>query len=102
MTLGSEMSEVGFMPVSLLCVGGSNSLYDEAMPHRVLRHHARLDELEQVVRPACLGPDPGAAVAAERLAPDHRAGDVAVDVEVADGHAPRNLGDRPRSEEHTS
>src|SRR3712207_8228299 len=36
------------------------------------------------------------SVAAERLAADHRAGDRAVDVEVADRQARRDLLDRPR------
>src|SRR5213594_4063451 len=54
----------------------------EALPDRVLRHHARLDELEQVVRPAGLRPHAREAVAAERLAADERAGDGTVDVEV--------------------
>src|SRR5205823_12574405 len=54
----------------------------EALPDRVLRHDARLDELEQVVRPAGLRAHAREAVAAERLAADERAGDGAVDVEV--------------------
>src|SRR5690242_9113240 len=64
-------------------VGGTLS-DDEAVAHGVLRHHARLDELQQVAGPAGLGARPREAVAAERLAADHRARDRAVDVEVAD------------------
>ena len=56
----------------------------QPMPHRVLGDDARLDELQQVVRAAGLRAGAGQAVAAERLARDHRARDVAVDVEVAD------------------
>ena len=54
------------------------------VPHRVLGDHLRIDELQQVVGAAGLEPGAGQAVAAERLAADHRAGDLAVDVEVAD------------------
>src|SRR5689334_19624940 len=68
--------------------GPKGSLSDhEAVPHGVLGHHARLDELEQVARAAGLGARAGEPVAAERLAGDHRAGDRAVDVEVADRNA---------------
>src|SRR3954470_8950636 len=67
--------------------GPKGSLLDhEAVPHGVLGHHARLDELEQVARATRLGAGAGEPVAAERLAGDHRAGDRAVDVEVADRH----------------
>src|SRR4051812_27408895 len=52
--------------------GGSD---DEAVAHRVLADHARLDELQQVSRPAGLRARPGEAVAAERLAGDHGARD---------------------------
>ena len=63
---------------------GTRLFDDEAVAHRVLGDDARLDELEQVVGAAGLRADAGQAVAAERLAADHRAGDVAVHVEVAD------------------
>src|SRR3954447_23486427 len=55
----------------------------EALTQGVLAHGAGLDELEEVVRPAGLGPHTGEAVAAEGLAPDHRAGDRAADVDFA-------------------
>ena len=66
----------------------------EAVADRVLGHRARLDELQQVVGAARLGAGAGEAPAAERLAADHRAGDLAVDVEVADRRA---LADVARS-----
>jgi len=44
----------------------------EALPDRVLRHRAQLDELEQVVRAAGLGADAREAVATEGLAADAR------------------------------
>ena len=56
------------------------------------RHHARLDELQQVAGAAGLGAGARQAVAAERLAGDHRAGDLAVDVEVADRACARRRG----------
>ena len=67
-------------------------------PWRIVfsRDHARLDELEQVVGAAGLGADAREPVAAERLAADDRAGDVAVDVEVADGQPARHRRDRGR------
>src|SRR3954453_18733413 len=55
------------------------------MPDRVLGDHRRLDELQQVRGTARLRAGPGEPVATERLAADHRARDLAVDVEVADG-----------------
>src|SRR5204863_8831148 len=67
------------------------------MTHCVLGHHARLDELEEVVRAARLRADAGAAVASEWLTTDHRSSDVAVHVEVADGRAPHDLFDRRRA-----
>ena len=60
---------------------------DEPVPDGVLGHHARLDELQQVAGAAGLGAGAGQPVAAERLAADHRARDLAVDVEVADRRA---------------
>src|SRR3954462_3123252 len=111
MTRGSEISERGFMPTTPMRgmrgmgrrlpaghAGNDNHsrgraqpqgrrelLHDESVAHRVPGPAARIDELEQVVGAARLGADAGPAVAAERLSPDHRAGDVAVDVEVAHG-----------------
>ena len=66
------------------------------MAHRVLGHRARLDELEQVVGAAGLRPGARQAVAAERLAADHRAGDPAVDVQVADRGALADVADGRR------
>src|SRR5688572_21116552 len=60
---------------------------DQSVAHRVLGDHVGLDEVQQVVRPARLRARAGEPVAAERLAPDHRASDGAVDVEVADRRA---------------
>src|SRR5215212_3240552 len=68
----------------------------EAVAHRVLGHHARLDELREVARTAGLGPRPGQPVAPERLAADHRARDRAVDVEVADRRAVDDVVDGVR------
>src|SRR5215207_9082473 len=61
--------------------------HHQPVAHRVLGHDARLDELEQVAGTARLRTGPRQAVAAERLARDHRAGDRAIDVEVADRRA---------------
>ncbi len=69
---------------------------DEAVAHGVLRHRAGLDELQQVVRAAGLRAGAGQAPAAERLAADHRAGDLAVDVQVADRGAVGHVLDRAR------
>src|SRR4051794_28442988 len=75
---------------------GAGLLYDEAVAHRVLGDHAGLDEAEQVVRAAGLGARAGDAVAAEGLAGDHRAGDRAVDVEIADRQPRDEVVDRAR------
>src|SRR5688500_11085530 len=71
-------------------------LHHEAVAHGVLGHHARLDELREVAGAAGLRPGAGEAVAAERLARDHRAGDRAVDVEVADRGAVDDVVDGVR------
>src|SRR5262245_12684605 len=76
---------------------GTHRSYDEAVSHRVLGDRARLAELQQVVRPAGLRPGSRETPTAERLAPDHRAGDLAVDVEVADGRARGDARDRRRA-----
>ena len=57
-----------------------------------------LDELQQVVGAAGLGADAGEPEAAERLAPDERAGDAAVDVDVA-GSEPRAVASAMRDGE---
>src|SRR3954471_5677982 len=67
------------------------------MTHRVLGHHAWLDELEQIVRPTGLRADPRAPVAAEWLTTDHRSSDVAVDVEVPDRSPTDDIVDRLRA-----
>src|SRR5688572_18225096 len=56
----------------------------EAAAGRVLRDGARAQELQQVVRSAGFFSDARQAKAAEGVASDDRAGDAAVDVEVAD------------------
>src|SRR5690348_17201009 len=56
----------------------------EPAPHGVLRDRSRFDELEQILRPAGLGPDARKFEAAERLPRDRRARAAAVDVQVAD------------------
>src|SRR3954470_14599328 len=109
MTRGFEISDRGF--IAWLAPWGVVSgaslplwpnhiqwglLHYKAVPHRVLGDDARLDELEQVVGPSGLRSDARAAVAAERLPADHRAGDVAVHVQVADRRAPRHALDRRR------
>ena len=71
-------------------------LDDEPVPDRVLGHDAGLDEVQQVIGAAGLRARPRQAVAAERLAPDHRAGRRAVDVEVADRRAGDDVRDRAR------
>src|SRR5919109_447638 len=58
------------------------------MPHGVLADHLGIDELQQVIRAARLETSPREPVPAERLAPDHRAGRLSVDIEVADGRPP--------------
>ena len=55
----------------------------EALADGVLADRARFDELEQVVGATGFRADTGEAEAAERLAPDDRAGDAAVQVDVA-------------------
>ena len=60
----------------------------EPAPHRVLRDRSRQHELQQIIRPARLRADARQLEAAERLAIDQRAGDLAVDVKVADAEAP--------------
>ncbi len=67
-----------------------------ASPWRIVfsRHGAGLDELEQVVGTAGLGARPGQAVAAERLAPDDRPGDPAIDVQIAHRGAARGRNGR--------
>src|SRR5204862_4434447 len=70
------------------------SLERQAVAHRVLGEHVRLHELEQVVGPAGLRAAAAAAVAAERLAADHRPGYSAIHIEVADGGAAGHLVDR--------
>src|SRR4051794_1320751 len=72
---------------TISCSASSTPLDHQTVAHRVLGDHARLDELQQVIGPAGLAPGAGEPVAAERLAGDHRPGDVPVDVEVADGQA---------------
>src|SRR5918997_1473030 len=76
--------------------GSMGVLHHEAVAHGVLRHHSRLDELHEVARTARLRARPGKAVAAERLAPDHRPGDRAVHVQVADRGAVDHVVDRVR------
>src|SRR5687768_16304075 len=56
----------------------------EPAAQRVLRRHPRPHELLEVVRPPRLRPHARELVAAERLAVHQRAGDLAVDVQVAD------------------
>ena len=56
----------------------------KAAAHGVFGDRARDEELQQVVGSAGLGADAGHLEAAERLALHEGAGDLAVDVEVAD------------------
>ena len=56
----------------------------EAAPHGVLGDSPRQHELQQVIRAARLGADARQLEAAERLPVDQGAGDLAVDVQVAD------------------
>src|SRR4051812_1909445 len=67
------------------------------MTHCVLGDHARFDELEEVVRPACLRADARAAIAAEWLTTDHRSGDIAVHVEVPHRCPPGDMVDGGRT-----
>ena len=69
------------------------TLPSEPLPDRVLRHHARLDELQQVVRPACLRSDAGQPVSPERLSSDTRPGDPPVHVHVAGAEILRGAAD---------
>src|SRR5688500_10364362 len=66
----------------------------EAAAERVLGDRARDHELEGVVRAAGLGADAGELEAAEGLAVHERAGDLAVDVEVADAELAADAVDR--------
>ena len=68
----------------------------EPVADRALGDDDRLDEPQEVVGAARLRPRPREAVAAEGLTADHRAGRRAVDVEVADGRARPDAGDRRR------
>ena len=70
--------------------------HNQPVAHRVLAHRPRLDELQQVVGAAGLQAGPRQPVAAERLAADHRAGDPAVDVQVADRRALADAADGRR------
>src|SRR3954466_8305471 len=70
--------------------------HDEPVAHGVLGHDPRLDELQEVRGAAGLGAGAGEPVAAERLAAHPPAGDLAVDVEVADGRAVLDVVDGPR------
>src|SRR5215472_1364879 len=62
---------------------GSN-IRREAAPECIFRDSARQDELQQVIGSARLGADARHLEAAERLAIRQRAGDFAIDVEIAD------------------
>src|SRR4051812_8613009 len=75
---------------------GPCSFDDKPVPHGVLGDNARLDELAQVIGPPGLRSSTRAAVSAERLAANHRTGDVTVDVQVADRYAAGDELDRAR------
>src|SRR5262245_60713044 len=68
-------------------VGLGLDLGGEPATHGVLGDGAGQEELAKIVGPAGLGADPRELEPAERLAVDERAGDRAVDVEVADEEA---------------
>src|SRR3954463_5454047 len=75
----------------------------EPMPQRIFRDHPRPQELLQVVRPARLDSRPGHAHAAEWLRSYSGAGDLPVDVEIADAKvATRQLDMLRESREHTA
>src|SRR6516165_2732892 len=73
--------------------GGSD---DQPVTHRVLGDRPWLDEMEQVVRPTGLGAGSGQPVSAERLARDHRTGDAAVHVQIADRGPVTDVADSRR------
>src|SRR5262245_37464290 len=73
----------GFASHSQLPLSGSGHVRSEAASEGILRDSARQQELQQVIGPAGLRADARQAEAAERLAIDQGAGDLAVDVEVA-------------------
>ena len=54
------------------------------MAQSVFGYCPRFEKLQQIIRPAGLGADAGEFEAAEGLAVDQGAGDVAIDIEVAD------------------
>ena len=66
----SSRTRAGFVVVA-----APSQVGREALAEGVLGDHPRVEELQQVVGPARLGADARQAVAAERLAPDDRAGD---------------------------
>ena len=68
----------------------------QPVSHRVLADRTGLHERQQIVGPAGLGPGPRQPVATERLASDDRAGDPAVDVQVADRRAPADVANGSR------
>src|SRR5689334_4151067 len=56
----------------------------KAVAECIFRDRARHDELMQIIRATCLASDAAELESAEGLAIDERAGDLAVDVEIAD------------------
>src|SRR6187551_1780923 len=68
----------------------------EAAAHRVLTDRARLQELQQVVRPAGLVADAAELEATERMAADDRARRLAVNVQVAGAKGGPARGDVAR------
>src|SRR6516162_9099185 len=56
----------------------------EAAPHGIFCDNPRYDELTQIIRAAGFGTDAGQLEPAERLAGDQGAGDLAIDVQIAD------------------
>src|SRR5689334_3008264 len=65
----------------------------EAAAERIFRNRPRLQELQQIIGTAGFGADSGKLEAAERLAVYQGAGDLAINVQVADEELALDAGD---------
>src|SRR5437870_3322557 len=65
----------------------------EPAAHGIFSNSPRQHKLQQVIRPARFRADAGHLEAAERLALDQGAGDLAVDIEIADAEVALDAAD---------